>query len=175
VYRERGGRGSRIWIWSCVGVYVAGVAWMGALSLPEDLGAWLAVSGMFLLPLAPCLVVPLSKRRYHDIDVTPDTLRVGRERIPVAELDPGSVHQAQNQLAAGGGGVLGNLTSSMNSGLTIRGRNVVDKSLPRLVGGAYAVPMGMASVAVATRHGERLLVATRSPEAFLTALAQVVR
>jgi hypothetical protein len=171
MYRERG---SKTWTVCCLVAYVGGVAAMGVSALPEDMGAWLAVSGLFLFVLVPLLGVPISKYVYHRIDLTADTLRVGRERIPVAELDPYSVQQALHQ-SAEGQGRMHHLATSMNSGFTFRGRNVVDKSLPRLVGGAYAVPMGMASVAIATRRGERLLVATRAPEAFLRALAQVVR
>lgn len=170
-YQERAGK---TWTRICVSLYLAGVAVMGVAALPEDFWPWLAVSALFSLLLLPLLAVPISKNRYHSIDLTPETLRVGRERIPVADLDPWSVRAALDREVAGQRGVMQNLASSMNSGFTIKGKNI-DPTLPRLVGGAWAVPMGMASVQIATRHGEQLLIASRHPTDFLQALAQVVR
>jgi hypothetical protein len=172
VYRERG---PKAWSVVCVALYVAAVAATGVAALPESPGAWLAVSGLYLFALVPLLGVPVSKYIYHRIDLTPETLRVGRERIPVTEIDPRSVRtQLRRAAEAGDAGVLrqaaSNMASSMNSGFTFRGRNVLDKRAPRLVGGAYAVPMGMGSVAVTNRRGQMLLIATRRPEAFLRAL-----
>ncbi|MBL1065808.1 hypothetical protein [Streptomyces sp. 7-21] len=173
LYQERP-RWTKPFMLTCLAVYVVAVAAMGVAALPEDAGAWAAVSGIFLLPLLPLLAVPYGKHRYHAIDLTAETLRVGRERIPVRDIDPASVHAALAE-ASQGGGVMRNLASSANSGFTFRGRNVVDPSLPRLVGGAYAVPLGSPSTVIATRQGERLLIATRAPVALLNALASVVR
>ncbi|GAA4578722.1 hypothetical protein GCM10023194_02290 [Planotetraspora phitsanulokensis] len=45
---------------------------------------------------------------------------------------------------------------------------------PRLVGGASGVPMGMREVILGGPGGERYLVATLDPEAFLAALGRVI-
>ncbi|MGP3967057.1 hypothetical protein [Streptomyces sp. 6N223] len=170
MYRERG---PKTWSVVCVSLYVAAVAATGVAALPENPGAWLAVSGLYVFALVPLLIVPISKYVYHRIDLAPDTLRVGRERIPVADIDPRSVRtQLRRATENGGASVLRNVATSMNSGFTFRGRNVADKRLPRLVGGAWAVPMGMGSVAIANRRGQQLLIATRHPEEFLRALAE---
>jgi hypothetical protein len=174
MYRERG---PKTWSVVCVSLYVAAVAATGVAALPESPGAWLALSGLYLFAVVPLLLVPVSKYVYHRIDLAPGTLRVGRERIPVAEIDPRAVRTQLRRAADaddGGASLLRNVATSMNSGFTFRGRNVADKRAPRLVGGAYAVPTGMGSVAVTNRRGQQLLIATRRPEAFLRALAEAM-
>ncbi|MEV7803823.1 hypothetical protein AB0O28_12815 [Microbispora sp. NPDC088329] len=46
---------------------------------------------------------------------------------------------------------------------------------PRLLGGGYDVPMGMLAVELGGRGGEHYRVAVRNPQAFLEALARVIR
>ncbi|MFD0417415.1 hypothetical protein [Streptomyces sp. NPDC127108] len=135
----------KTWSGVCIGVYLAGIGYMGVQTLPDDFGVWLGVSGLFLLLLLPCLAVPISKRIYHRIEIDAATLRVGRERLPLTDIDPASVRAAaQGQLPSAN---------------------------PRLMGGAWGVPMGMDTVVIATRRGEFLTVATRDRAAFLHALS----
>ncbi len=85
----------KMWATICVSAYLVGVVATGAATLPDDIGAWLALSLIYLVVLVPFLGVPISKLIYHRIQLAPDTLRVGRERIPVAELDAASIRAAQ--------------------------------------------------------------------------------
>ncbi|WP_461296488.1 hypothetical protein [Streptomyces harbinensis] len=166
MYQERG---SKIWSLTCVSVYVVGVVWMAVDALPENLVAWLAVSAMFSLVLLAFVAVPVSKYIYHRIDLTPDTLRVGRERIAVADLDPQSIQDAL-RLARGGSLVQPHRSALTAPEPTAKGY-LVDTSRARLVGGAWGVPMGMRPTVIANRNGEQLLIASRDPQALLTALA----
>ncbi|ARX85586.1 DUF3093 family protein [Streptomyces alboflavus] len=144
-------KSSKAWSAVCIGVYLAGIGYMGVETLPDDFGVWLGVSGLFLLLLLPCLAVPISKRIYHRIEIDATTLRVGRERLPLTDIDPASVRAAaQGQLP----------TAPQHTAAN-----------PRLVGGAWGVPMGMDTVIIATRRGEFLTVATRDRAAFLQALS----
>ncbi|MGI5479034.1 hypothetical protein [Streptomyces lavendofoliae] len=140
------------WKWTafCVAVYLVMVGRLGVDALPEDLGLWLGVSAAFLLVLVPCVAVPLSKRIYHRIRVDPaaGVLRVGRERIALADVDPRSVQDAR-----------------------VPGRpDALQQGQPRLVGGGWAVPMGMDSVTITTRQGQALTIATHDRGALLEAL-----
>jgi hypothetical protein len=170
VYEERT---PKTWAITCVTIYLVGVAWMGLTSLPEDLGPWLAVSGLFLLVLLPCLAVPISKHVYHRIQLTPETLRVGRERLAVAALDPGSIRAAYEE---GGRAAARRIAESLATNEVPRARRrsgTADR--PRLVGGAWGAPMGMAVATVATRDGEHLCIATRDRDGLLRALLAVTR
>ncbi|KUF17554.1 hypothetical protein AT728_09015 [Streptomyces silvensis] len=141
-------RPAKTWSVICVVTYLAGMAYMGVGALPDDLGVWLGLGALFLLPLGGCLAVPLSKLVHHRIDLDARTLRVGRERLPLDTLDPGSVRAALTGTAP-------------------------DPGRPaRLVGGAWGVPLGMDGVVLATRGGEHLTIATRDRTAFLTALSR---
>ncbi|MFF4837891.1 hypothetical protein [Streptomyces sp. NPDC001315] len=142
----------KTWMTVTTVLYVAGIAWMGVGSLPDDLGLWLGLSAMFLVLIwVPFNAVPLSKYLYNRIQIDGRTLRVGRERIPLAELDPTTVLAPLAPHAPFPGH--GN---------------------PRLVGGGWSVPMGMDSVVITTRRGEALTVPTRDRSAFLTALGSAL-
>ncbi|MFE9406738.1 hypothetical protein ACFYNY_34085 [Streptomyces sp. NPDC006530] len=162
----------KTWSLLCIGVYLASVAYMGFVSIPEDTGPGLIVSAVFLLILLPCLAVPVSKAIYHRLSIDPGAgiLRVGRERIPLASVDPASVgaalqseslSPAQRYAAS-----LGNIDAP------IPGLRAADRGAPRLVGGGWGVPMGMDSVEIRTRQGEPLSIATHDRLRFLTALAR---
>lgn len=168
VYEERT---PKTWSITCVTIYLVGVAWMGVTSLPEDLGPWLAVSGLFLLVLLPCLGVPISKHIYHRIQLTPETLRVGRERLAVAALDPGSIQLAYQEGGAAAARRIAQSLATNEVPRARRRRGTADH--PRLVGGAWGAPMGMAVATIATRDGEHLCIATRDREGLLRALLTV--
>jgi DUF3093 family protein len=142
VYEERL---PKAWSVTCLTAFAAGVVWTGTQTLPDGIGAFLALTCAYLFVLVPLLGVPISKRRYHRIQLTTEVLRVGRERLPVADLDPASIGAPYEPAG----------------------------SEPRLVGGAYGPPLGWSSVVVRTRRGEPLVICTRDPDALLAALAQV--
>jgi len=168
VYEERA---PKAWASTCVAIYLVGVTWMGVTSLPEDLGPWLAVSGMFLLLLLPCLIVPISKHVYHRIQLTPETLRVGRERLAVSRLDPPSIHAAyQRSRAVTRGRIAAAL--AIDDVAQVR-RTPGTAESPRLVGGGWRAPMGTAVAVIVTRDGEYLGIAARNRDGFLRALLAV--
>ncbi|MFD3353507.1 hypothetical protein [Streptomyces fradiae] len=168
MYRERL---PRTWTAICVGLYLAHVVRLGFDALPEDAGVWLAVSAASLLVLLPCIAVPVSKAVYHRIVVDPDrgVLRVGRERLPLADIDPASVHAALAQPDPAAAARL--VASARTVDAPVPGLRASDTGAPRLVGGGWGAPMGMDVVVLATRGGEALSIATHDRKAFLTALA----
>ncbi|MFH9072227.1 hypothetical protein [Streptomyces alboflavus] len=158
----------KTWSSVCIGVYLAGIGYMGVETLPDDFGVWLGVSGLFLLLLLPCLAVPISKRIYHRIEIDATTLRVGRERLPLTDIDPASVRAAaQGQLPS----APQRYATSLNTPDVLSPDARGSHANPRLMGGAWGMPMGMDSVVIATRRGEFLTVATRDRAAFLQALS----
>ncbi|MEU6442675.1 hypothetical protein [Streptomyces sp. NPDC047046] len=142
----------KIWLTLCTTVYVVGVVWMAVDAGGEDTGIVVGMAGLFFLLLLAFVSVPLSKYFYNRIVLTPDVLRVGRARIPVAALDPASVSAALH---------------------STRPVPVPPGQKARVVGGGWAVPLGMDSVVLAQRDGALLHIATRDRRAFLAALAQV--
>jgi hypothetical protein len=143
LYDERAPKG---WPVAAVSGYLAAVAWAGAVTLPHDLGAWLAVAAMLLLLLVACLAVTLSRSAHHRIQLSPETLRVGWESIPVDQLDPASIGPGADQPEAEAA------------------------PLARLVGGGAGLPRGMGRVIVRARSGELLCIATGDRTALVTAL-----
>ncbi|CAL9279398.1 MULTISPECIES: hypothetical protein [unclassified Streptomyces] len=168
MYRERL---PKTWTLVCVGIYLALVVKLGIDAIPEDTGLWLIVSASFLLVLAPAIAVPVSKAIYHRIVIDPErgVLRVGRERLALADIDPASVHAALGEPAPGT--VARYVTSAQTIDAPVRGLRAKDLGAPRLVGGGWGAPMGMSVVVIATRGGEALSIATHDRAAFLNALA----
>ncbi|WP_405913069.1 hypothetical protein OG760_21055 [Streptomyces sp. NBC_00963] len=159
----------KTWSAICVALYVAGIVYLGLDTIPDEIGLWLGLSALFLLLLLPCLAVPISKAIYQRIRLEGETLRVGRERIPLSEVDPASVQAAlQGAIPTPADRYA---TSMAAIDAPVPGLRAAERSGPRLVGGGWAVPMGMDSVTISTRQGESLLIATRNRTAFLTALA----
>lgn len=165
----------KTWTVFCVAVYLAMVVRLGVDALPEDTDVWLLVSSAYLLVLVPCIAVPISKAIYHRVRVDPGSglLRVGRERIRLTDLDPVSVQAALRRVEPRTGRRrYTTATGAVQSPLA--GLQAVDHGAPRLVGGGWAVPMGMDSVVVSTRTGERLSIATHDGAALLTAVARAL-
>ncbi|MEU7604686.1 hypothetical protein [Streptomyces sp. NPDC041003] len=162
----------KTWSYICIGLYLAGIAAMGVKTIPQDIGTWLILSALFLvLVLVPFLGVPISKFIYHRIRINPElgTLRVGREVIPLADLDPASVQAARGEAPLTAAERYAASLSAVDA--PVRGLSAKGQGRPRLVGGAWGVPVGMDTVTLTNRRGESLLIATRDRPAFLTALA----
>ncbi|MEW2266362.1 DUF3093 family protein [Streptomyces sp. NPDC047853] len=162
----------KTWSAICIAAYAAGMAYMGLDTIPDEFGLWLGMCALFLLLLLPCLAVPFSKFVYHRIQVDEETLRVGRERIPLTALDPASVQAAAQATYPT---LREQYATSLNAvDAPVPGLRTADHGEPRLVGGGWSVPMGMDSVVLRTHGAEPLRVATRDRTAFLTALAHAV-
>lgn len=160
----------KTWSAICIAVYLVGVGYMGIDAIPDEIGLWFGMCALFLVVLLPCLAVPISKFFYNRIRMDAQTLRVGRERIPLADIDPVSVQAAAQ---AGPPTTFQQYAESVHTiDAPLPGLRAADQGNPRLVGGGWGVPMGMGSVVVRTRQGERLSIATRDRVAFLAALSQ---
>ncbi|WP_405944082.1 hypothetical protein [Streptomyces sp. NBC_00932] len=159
----------KTWSAICIALYLVGIAYLGADTIPDEIGLWLGLSALFLVVLLPCLAVPISKAVYQRIRIDGETVRVGRERIPLAEVDPASVQAALQGAVPTPMERYATSTAAIDA--PAPGLRAAERSGPRLVGGGWAVPMGMDSVTISTRQGELLLIATRNRTAFLTALA----
>ncbi|GGU11567.1 hypothetical protein GCM10010244_42470 [Streptomyces coeruleorubidus] len=57
-------------------------------TIPDEFGLWLGPCVLFLLLLFPSLATPISKFVCRRIQMDAPTLRVGRERIPLANIAP---------------------------------------------------------------------------------------
>ncbi|MDT9701702.1 hypothetical protein [Streptomyces sp. P17] len=160
----------KTWSGTCIAIYLVGIGYMGIDTIPDEFGLWFGLSALFLLLLLPCLAIPISKFIYHRIQIDARTLRVGRERIPLADIDPASVQAASNDAPA----VAQRYARSLATvDAPVPGLRAVDHGAPRLVGGGWGVPMGMDTVVIRTRQGERFSIATRDRTAFLAALLHV--
>ncbi|WP_328537316.1 hypothetical protein [Streptomyces sp. NBC_00344] len=159
----------KTWSAICIALYLAGIAAMAPDTFPDEIGLWFGLSALFLLILLPCLAIPISKVIYHRIRIHQEILRVGRERIPLGDVDPVSVHTA---LQGANPTPMQRYASSAGTiDAPVPGLRAADRGAPRLVGGGWSVPMGMDSVVISTRQGEQLTIATRDRSAFLKALA----
>ncbi|MDQ0930247.1 hypothetical protein [Streptomyces turgidiscabies] len=160
----------KAWSAVCIAIYLVGIGYMGIDTIPDEFGLWLGLSALFLLVLLPCLVVPFSKVVYNRVRIDSQILRVGRERIALADIDPASVlAAAQAEPPA----VAQQYAASLNTvDAPLPGLRAADQNNARLVGGGWGVPMGMDSVVIRTSQGEHLRIATRNRGAFVAALAQ---
>lgn len=159
----------KTWSGICIALYLAGIGYMGIDTIPDEFDLWLGLSALFLLLLLPCLAAPISKFIYHRIQIDAQTLRVGRERIPLADIDPASVQAA----SANAPSVAERYATSLGTiDAPVPGLRAADQGIPRLVGGGWGAPMGMDTVVIRTWQGGPLSIATRDRTAFLPALLQ---
>lgn len=106
------------------------------------------------IPLWIALITAWSVNLYGTIELDQEVLRVGRERVPVRDIDRRSVLQ----LAAAPPGR----------------RQAPGRRANRPTGGAYALPLGVGSVPIPLRDGRELLVQTRDRAGLLAALLAVL-
>ncbi len=159
----------KTWSSICIAIYLIGVGYLGIDTIPDEIGLWLGLCALFLLLLLPCLAVPISKFIYNRIQIDAQKLRVGREHIPLSEIDPASVQTASDRTP---GAAQRYVTSLATIDAPLPGLHSADQGTPRLVGGGWGVPMGMDSVVIRTLQGGQLCIATRNRTAFLAALRQ---
>ncbi|GAB3463524.1 hypothetical protein GCM10027570_50740 [Streptomonospora sediminis] len=171
LYRERG-----LWkwwtlAWACA--YVAGIAGLWAVSTGET-AAWAQVSALFLpLFAAPALAPPRRIKHSAPIRLTRDTLRVGRDRVPVAALDPASVRNAQAPHPPAGHFGAAPGPGGWGAPPGVPAELAVE---PVPLGGrppGARTPIGAVRLQIGTRHDRPLDIATRHPGGFTRALAQV--
>ncbi|WP_436736941.1 hypothetical protein [Streptomyces sp. BBFR102] len=160
----------RAWTRICLAGYAAWAVYQALQLLPDELTAWLVVCAMSLLLLLCLTAVPLSKRLYHRIRLADGELRVGRERLAVASLAPVSLAAATREPGRAGMREYRASLTPEQLGEARRRTNALTR--PRLVGGAWAVPMGMEELVVETVEGASLLIATRDRAGLLGALGR---
>lgn len=118
------------------------------------------------VPVWVMLVTLWSMDFYGRVTLTRSTLRVGRERLPVADLDPVGARAVDRN----------------HPSLSARVRaSAGDLHLPRMrvegvryLGGSYGTPYGMDSVTLPLRDGSGVRFYTRDRGALLTALNDVL-
>jgi hypothetical protein len=148
-YQERPGR-LRIWFgvpwaaWAAFMTWSFADYWTRHNEIPLD--AMVILGPLFFAVFSIPGLVSASKRRYHSITIAGGRLRVGRDALGLADIDPVSLRQ--DAVLSGGEG--------------------------KLLGGAFGVPYGMETVGLSTRSGEHYIIATMDGPAFLAALADAV-
>ena len=130
-----------------IALTAVGTAVDSVLRSPGDALSIVLIGSITLL--AGVLPVVLGKRRYGRLEVTEDTLRIGKERFAVADLDPASLDEqaAGRHYTAPFGGWFGDASSDV-----------------RVAGGSWGSVMGTRYVVVKVRgQPGRIAVATREP------------
>lgn len=107
---------------------------------PDGVGALAVAAAITGMVAGIAALTMWSVGRYGNITLTAHQLRVGRDRIPLEQLNPWSVS---------------------GLGAQVQGR---------LAGGAYAPVLGSGTVGVVRRDGQAVVVATKDPEALRQAL-----
>lgn len=145
MHAEPGGSWWPVWI--VIALTAVGTAVDSVLRSPAD-ALSVVLCGILVL-LSGVLPVVLSKRHYNRLELTEDTLRIGKERIAIADLDPASLdEQAAGRRYTG----------------TFRGWFGDPASDVRVAGGSSATIMGVRYVVVKVRgQPARIAVATRDP------------
>jgi len=119
---------------------------------------------------SPILVIWLltlwSINRYGAVTLTRDTLRVGRDRVPVADIEP----QWVRMLATRADPALAQRLGASASTLQLPGSRQADRDRGRLLGGAYGATVGDDLVTLELRHDQRVSVPTRDRRGLLAGL-----
>lgn len=162
--------GPRAW-WLCWGLLSA-IAVVPALLQPSDEGFLLdllAYAGAWGIPIWVTLLTLWSVDRYAAITLTRSTLRVGRDRLPVADLDPDGVRAVPREQPS----AARRLADSAGQ-IQVPGTRIDLVSRPgrelRHLGGSWGTPLGMDSVLLPLRDGSAVLVDVRDRAGLLAAI-----
>lgn len=117
------------------------------------------IFGIWLLTL-------YSINRYGAITLTKDTLRVGRDTLPVARIEPQWVRMLARKADPSLAARLGTSATT----LQLPGDREVDTSRGRLLGGAYGSTLGDDLVTLELHGNERVSVPTRDRRGLLAGL-----
>lgn len=107
-----------------------------------------------------------SINRYGAITLTRDTLRVGRDTLPVAQIEPQWVRMLARKADPS---LTARLTTSATT-LQLPADRVADTSRGRLLGGAYGTTLGDDLVTLELRGNQRVSVPTRDRRGLLAGL-----
>jgi hypothetical protein len=128
-------------------------------SLAVMLGLIAVVGGIWALTL-------YSMNRYGTITITGDTLRVGRDRLPLDKIDPEWVRM----LASKASPTLRERVLTSASTIQVPAHVQLDPGRGRLLGGAYGTSMGSDQVTLRLTDGSRVTAPSADREGLLAAL-----
>ncbi len=118
--------GSLLPVWILLALTAVGTAIDAVVRSPGD--AWSVVLIGLLVGLGGVGPYVIGKRRYGRLEVTPQTLRIGKERFAVVDLDPAPLQEQVGQRYTGTvGGVFGDPTSPVRVAGGAWGSAVSDK------------------------------------------------
>lgn len=137
-YQERS-PSRRAWL-ILLGICV--VAWLG-LFLVDTSSPWMPTTIVGMLGVIAAITL-WSTGRYGNITLTDTLLRVGRARVPLADIHPWGVSKPGEALSG------------------------------KIIGGAYAQAMGTHVVGLTMRDGQTKLVQAKDPEALRAALEEAL-
>lgn len=142
-----------------LGFVVADLPHVNATTVLAPVGASSPVLLIWLLTL-------WSLDRYGAVTLTRETLRVGRDRVPVADIEPHWVRT----LATKADPALAQRLGTSASTVQVPGSKQADRDRGRLLGGAYAATFGDDLVTLELRGNERVTVPTRDRRGLLAGL-----
>ena len=116
--------------------------------------------------LAIWLLTLWSINRYGAVTLTRETLRVGRDRVPVADIEP----QWVRMLATRADPALAQRFGTSASTLQLPGGRQGDRDRGRVLGGAYGATLGDDLVTLELRGNQRVSVPTRDRRGLLAGL-----
>lgn len=128
-------------------------------SLVVMLGLIAVLGGIWVLTL-------YSMNRYGTITITGDTLRVGRDRLPLDKID----HEWVRMLASKASPTLRERVLTSASAIQIPAHVQLDPGRGRLLGGAYGARMGSDQVTLRLNDGSRVTAPSNDREGLLAAL-----
>ena len=112
-----------------------------------------------------CLTL-YSMNRYGTVTITADTLRVGRDRLPLNTIDPEWVCMLASKASPN----LRERVLTSASTIQVPAHVQVDPGRGRLLGGAYGTSMGSDQVTLRLTDGSRVTAPSNDREGLLAAL-----
>ena len=149
---------SLLWVASTLALLVSSRVDLSTFQIVISLIAPGMIFGIWLLTL-------WSINRYGAITLTSDTLRVGRDSVPVAQIEP----QWVRMLARRADPTLAQRLGTSATTLQLPGDRQVDAGRGRLLGGAYGTTLGDDLVTLELQ-GERVSVPTKDRRGLLAGL-----